>query len=153
MRLIKPAAATLAIAMAATTFASTADAQRHHRFFHHHRSFHHGGAFGAGVAGFAAGALLGSLTTPSYGYYGDYYDYGYAPGYYYQRPTYYAPRAYYRAPRTYYRTPRAYYSTPRAYYTAPRAYYSTPRSRVRGYEQYGCSGSDGAVSRPANALC
>jgi hypothetical protein len=75
MRFTKPVAAALALSLAAVSFSGSAEAgRRHHR--------HHGGgdAFAAGVFGFAAGAIFGSLAQPryyypepSYGYYG-YYD-------------------------------------------------------------------------------
>jgi hypothetical protein len=102
MQFMKPAAAALALAMATTSFASSADARS--RYYHRH----HGGEIGAGIAGFAAGAFLGALARPhySYGYYDDYY----APGYYYEQPRYYAPAPVYVAP------PRAYYREEPRYY-------------------------------------
>jgi hypothetical protein len=52
------------------------------RWYGHHH--HHGGNWGAGVAGFAAGALIGSALAPR-PYYG-------GPAYYYGEPSYaYAP--------------------------------------------------------------
>lgn len=39
--------------------------------WHGHHGWHHGGAWGAGIAGFAAGAILGSALAPRpYYYYG-----------------------------------------------------------------------------------
>ncbi len=58
------------------------------RWHGHHGGWHHGGgAIGAGIAGFAAGAILGGLASqpgyyygPGYGYYGPGYgDYAYEP--------------------------------------------------------------------------
>ena len=100
MRFMKPAAATLIVALAATAIAPTADARDRH--FYRHGGYHHhhngGAAFGAGVAGFAAGAILGSLAQPRY--------YDEAPGYYYRQPSYYyAPEPVYVTP-----APRAYYN-------------------------------------------
>jgi hypothetical protein len=49
------------------------------RHWHHH-GWHHGGAWGAGIAGFAAGAVLGSALAPRpYYYYGE-------PAYAYEPP-------------------------------------------------------------------
>ena len=127
MRLMKPVAAALAIGMAATTFASSAEARHRHN---------HGGAFVAGAAGFAAGALLGSLAQPRYrcGYYDDCYGAGYynEPGYYYApAPVYAAPRAYYRQPPVYYRQQPVY----------------------NGYNGYSDCDSSSGVSRPATSMC
>ena len=103
MRFIKPAAVALTFAMAATAFVPTAEARNNHyyRHGHHHGGYHGGhhhdgfGAFGAGIAGFAAGAIIGSLAAQPY-----YYDN--APGYY-REPAYApAPRAYYHQQRGYY---------------------------------------------------
>ena len=58
---------------------------------HHGGGWHHGGGIGAGIAGFAAGALIGGAVAagsgpyygygPGYGYdYGPDYGYDYAPG-------------------------------------------------------------------------
>jgi BA14K-like protein len=75
-------AATAALFLAAAT---PAMAQHHgfhgHGGFHGHHGFHHGGHFGAGIAGFAAGALLGGALASQPYYYGpDYYpEYDYAP--------------------------------------------------------------------------
>jgi hypothetical protein len=52
---------------------------------HHYRGGHHGyyhGGFGAGIAGFAAGALLGGALAAQPDYYYGAPDYDYAPGYY-----------------------------------------------------------------------
>lgn len=90
MRLIRPAAAALAIAVTATTFVPTADA-RHRR---------HHDAFIAGAAGFAAGAFLSAITAPRYPYYydDDYYYYDdYPEAYYAPAPVYVSPPVY--APR------------------------------------------------------
>ena len=133
MNLIKPAAAVLAIGMAATTFVPTADARsRHH---------HNNGAFFAGAAGFAAGALLGSLAQPRYrcGYYDDCYAPRYSrsyyqprhSGYYYDEPRYYRPEPIYIAPQ------------PRVYYQQPAYVYQQP------YDSCGQTG----VSRPATSMC
>ena len=71
---------TIAAALAASVAFATVPAQARWHGGHSHR----GGGFGAGVAGFAAGALIGGAlaSRPYYGYdYGpDYYGYGYAPG-------------------------------------------------------------------------
>ena len=108
MRFIKPAAVLLTLAMAVTAFVPTAEARNNHyyRHGHHHGGYHGGhhrdgfGAFGAGIAGFAAGAVIGSLAAQPY-YYDD------APGYYYQEPAYsYAPAPVYVSPRAYYRQER-----------------------------------------------
>ena len=73
MRLTKPIAATLALAIGATTLIGTAEAR--HR--HHHNG---AGIAAAGIFGLAAGALVGSaLAQPRY------YDY-YEPA-----PVYVAP--------------------------------------------------------------
>jgi len=104
MLFIKPAAVALTLAMAATAFVPTAEARNNHyyRHGHHYGGYHDGhhhdgfGTFGAGIAGFAAGAILGSLAAQSY-----YYD-G-APGYYYGEP------AYGPTPHTYYHHQRGYY--------------------------------------------
>jgi hypothetical protein len=117
MRFMKPAAAALAVGLAATAFAPTADAG------HRHRHRNHGAFFG----GFAAGALLGALVQPRYGY--GYYD-DYAPGYYYQeRRHYYAP------------PPRVYYDHQIPEYYGPSDYYGP------------CSIPGGSRSRPAYAWC
>ena len=54
----------------------------HHGGWHHH-GWHHGGGWGAGIAGFAAGAILGSALAP-----GPYYGYGYGPPAYAYEPGY-----------------------------------------------------------------
>jgi hypothetical protein len=85
MRFIKPIAATLALAIGAVSLTSAAEARHRHR---------HGDAFAAGIAGFAAGALLGALSQPRYPRYPSYYYYEPAPVYvappprvyYYQQP-------------------------------------------------------------------
>jgi hypothetical protein len=92
MRLIRPAAAALAVAVAATTFVPTADA-RHRR---------HHDAFIAGAAGFAAGAFLSAITAPRYPYYYDDYYYDDDNYYYDDYPgTYYAPGPVYVSPPVY----------------------------------------------------
>jgi hypothetical protein len=86
MRFVKPLAAALALAIAATSLVGTADAG--HRWRGHHHSGH-GDAIGAGILGFAAGALLsGAFAGPRY--YGSYYEP--APVYrtYQPAPVYYA---------------------------------------------------------------
>jgi hypothetical protein len=73
--------AAAALGVALTIAALPAQAQ--HRW---HRGYGHGGAVGAGIAGFAAGALLGGAIAGSryYDYDDGYgpgdYSYGYAPG-------------------------------------------------------------------------
>jgi hypothetical protein len=126
MFLMKPAMAALAAALTLTTFAPTADAgYRRHGYGHGY------GYFFPGAAGFAAGAIFGSLLAAPYryghyGYYDDYY--GYPPPYYYGR-------------RHYYRPYREYYAPSNDYY------YDNG-----GYYDYGCDNS-GAVSRPAHSQC
>ena len=116
----------LAIGISALVFTPAAEAGgRYHGHYRHHGHIGHG----AFIGGFAAGALLGALAQPYYG--GGYYGGGYHDGGYYGGG--YAPR-YYHAPRPYY------------YQPAPRYYYE------EGPGYYGCD-SDGAVSRPANAMC
>jgi hypothetical protein len=117
MRFMKPAAAALAVGLAAMAFAPTADAGRRNRHGDH----------GAFFGGFAAGALLGALVQPRYGY--GYYGHDYAPGYYYQEPRYY----YAPPPRIYYHQVPEYYS--------PSDYYGP------------CSIPGGSRSRPAYAWC
>ena len=88
MRFIKPIAATLALTIGALSFSGVAEAR--------HR--HHGGgdAFAAGVAGFAAGVLLGALSQPRYP---RYYYYDQSPAYYAPPPVVYQPApVYYAAP-------------------------------------------------------
>ena len=73
-------AAATALFLAATPPAMARDHHRgHHGGYHHRDRGHHGGNFGAGIAGFAAGAILGGAlaSQPSY-YYGP--GYAYAPG-------------------------------------------------------------------------
>ena len=66
MRFIKPIAATLAVAIGAASFVTTAEARHRHR--HHHNG---AGVAAAGIFGLAAGALIGSaLSQPRYRYYG-----------------------------------------------------------------------------------
>jgi hypothetical protein len=68
----------MAAALGASLLLAAAPAQA--RWYGHH---HHGGwAWGAGAAGFAAGALLGSALAPR-----PYYYYG-GPAYYYGEPAY-----------------------------------------------------------------
>ena len=75
---------TAAVAAATALFiagAPPAMARDHHRGHHggyHHRDRgHHGGNFGAGIAGFAAGAILGGALASQPRYDG---PYAYAPG-------------------------------------------------------------------------
>jgi len=91
MRFMKPMAATLALAIGAVSFSGVAEAR--------HRHHNNGDAFVAGIAGFAAGALLsGAFAQPRY------------PSYYY-----YEPAPVYVAPPP----PPAYYQPAPAYYAAP----------------------------------
>lgn len=124
MRYTKIFATGLALTIAATSFATTAEAR--------HRYRNHGDAFAAGVLGFTAGAFLGSaFAGPRY-----YYD-DYEPRYYYDEPDYYyAPRApvYYRQAPVYYRQ-----APPVIYREAPG--YSDP-----------CDAPTGS-SKPAWAMC
>jgi hypothetical protein len=95
MRFLRPIAGALALSVAALSFTGTADARpRHH---------HHGGnAFAAGVAGFAAGALLsGALAQPRY----------YCGGYYYNGGCYSAPPPVYYEPAPVYRPAPVYYGS------------------------------------------
>ena len=66
---LKSAAAVLAASLAIATTAVPANAQHWRHGHHHHR---HGGSVGAGIAGFAAGALIGGALPRTY-----------APGYAY----------------------------------------------------------------------
>jgi hypothetical protein len=93
MTFAKPAAAALAVALAATSFASTAQADRYWK--HRHHNNHHGGAVAAGAAGFFIGALAGAAASQ--------------PRYYYDDDYYYGSRSYAPAPAYYYDAPRAYY--------------------------------------------
>lgn len=77
--MLKATAAVLAgtLAIASTTVPASAQHWRHGHHHHHHR---HGG-WGPGIAGFAAGALIGgALAAQSRPYY--------APGYYAPPPSY-----------------------------------------------------------------
>ncbi|MBZ8134925.1 BA14K family protein [Afifella sp. IM 167] len=113
----KAIAATLAMAVVATSLPSTASADhwRHRGYYgHHHRGGDGGAALAAGVVGLAAGAILGSALAPA--------------------PAYAAPppRAYYAPPpRVYYAPPpRAYYA-PRPVYVAPPPVYAAPQPVYR----------------------
>jgi len=101
----KAIAATLAMAVVATSLPSTASADQwrhrgHHGYSHHH---HRGGgdggaALAAGVFGLAAGAILGSALAPA--------------------PVYAAP-----PPRPVYVAPRPVYVTPPPVYVEPQPVY------------------------------
>lgn len=72
-------AATAALFLAA---APPALARDHHHRDYHHGYHHHGGNIGAGIAGFAAGAILGgALASQPHYYRRDYYGYDRAPAY------------------------------------------------------------------------
>jgi hypothetical protein len=66
MRIMKPLATTIALAIGASALVSTASADDPYRHRHHHR--HNDGAnVAAGIAGFAAGAIVGgALAQPRY---------------------------------------------------------------------------------------
>jgi BA14K-like protein len=69
-------AATAALFLAAAPPAMARDHHHDHHGGYHHHHGHHGGNFGAGIAGFAAGAILGGALASQPDYY-------YAPGYAY----------------------------------------------------------------------
>ncbi len=69
-------AATTALLLAATPPAIARNHHHHHRYHHHHH-YHRHGNVGAGIAGFAAGAIIGGALA-------QHRDYG--PGYYAYQP-------------------------------------------------------------------
>jgi hypothetical protein len=106
MELKKMLATGAALAIAAATSVTSADAG--HRY---HNGYNNGFPFAAGAFGFAAGALIASALAPRYPYYNNGYYNGYDP-YYYNEDPYYAPRARY-APRVHYApAPSVYYEGP-----------------------------------------
>jgi hypothetical protein len=77
---LKTTAAVLAAALVAASAVPASAQHWRHGGHHHHR---HGGNFGAGIAGFAAGALIGgALASQSRAYYPPGYGYG-GPAYVY----------------------------------------------------------------------
>ncbi|WP_210203540.1 BA14K family protein [Breoghania corrubedonensis] len=79
-------------ALAFSVYSPAEAGRRHH---------HHHGAVGAGVAGFAAGAVIGSMLSQRYSNYGSSYA-GYGPGYAgYYRPNYYVGSRPYPPPYSY----------------------------------------------------
>ena len=72
-------AATAALFLAAAPPAMARDHhQDRHGGYHHRDRGHHGGNVGAGIFGFAAGAILGGALAAQPRYYGS--GYAYAPG-------------------------------------------------------------------------
>lgn len=68
------AAAATALLLAATPPAVARD-------HHHHHRYHHHGNIGAGIAGFAAGAIIGGALAQHRDYGPDYYAYQPGPSY------------------------------------------------------------------------
>jgi hypothetical protein len=99
MRFLKPISAALAVALAASTFAGSAEARDGWRW-RHHGGYHHGhnnDAWVAGAIGFGAGALLGSALSRPY-YYSPAPVYAYRPAPVYPAAPVYRPApVYYRA--------------------------------------------------------
>lgn len=72
--------ATAALLIVATPPAMARD-HHHHHYRHHHYHGHHHGNIGAGIAGFAAGAILGGALAQHRHYGPDYYAYRPGPSY------------------------------------------------------------------------
>lgn len=74
-------AATTALLLTATPPAMARDHHhhRHHHRYHHHHRHHH--RIGAGIAGFAAGAIIGGALAQHRDYGPDYYAYQPGPSY------------------------------------------------------------------------